>query len=178
MINAFLIEMAFDALLIGLPLLFFIWQKLSAKGELGLKPNRFLKDLTESLLLFVALFVSSIIISILLSMLNLNDLVVVKDSIKTMISSIPLFIVYALVVRVFAEEVFFRGFLVKRVGILWSSLAFGLMHALYGSVAEVIGAFLLGLILAWWFQKNNSLLQNYIGHFLYNCFIIAILVLS
>ncbi len=178
MLEALLIELAFDVILIGLPLLFFIWKKLNPKKELGLKPNKFWKDFSGSLSLFALLLASSIVVSFVLSLLWLNDLAIVEKSIEGMVINFPLFIAYALVVRVFAEEVFFRGFLVKRIGILWSSLAFGLMHALYGSVAEVIGAFLLGLVLAWWFQKNNSLLQNYMGHFLYNSFIIAILVLS
>lgn len=177
-LEAFLVELAFDVLLISLPLLFLIWKKLDIGNELGLEPKGFWKDFSGSFFLFIALFVSSIAISIVISLLGLNDLAVVESSIETLISTVPLFVAYAMVVRVFAEEVFFRGFLVKRIGILWSSLAFALLHILYGSVAEVIGAFFLGIVLAWWFSKNNSLLQNYMGHFLYNSVIIIILVLS
>ena len=175
---SFLVNLTFDIFLIGLPLLFFARRGLDSGKELGLKPKGILEDSSNSALLFLLLFFSSIFISFLLYLAGLNDLRVVEEVIESAVINSPLLLIYALLFRVFAEEVFFRGFLVKRIGILGSSFAFGFVHFLYGSFAEVVGAFFLGLILAWWFKKNNSLLQNYMGHFLYNSVIIIILVLT
>ncbi len=88
----------------------------------------------------------------------------------------PLFLVYLLVVRVFAEEVFFRGFLVKRIGALGSSFAFGLAHIFYGSATEIAGAIILGFVLAKSFEANKNLLPNIFAHFLYNLIIVFILL--
>ncbi len=75
---------------------------------------------------------------------------------------------YFLTVRVFAEEVFFRGFLAKHAGALVSSVLFALAHFAYGSVVEVAGAFALGLVLAAAFGQNKNLVPNILAHFFYN----------
>jgi len=67
-----------------------------------------------------------------------------------------------------AEELFFRGFLVKQIGVIGSSIAFAAVHVFYFSIGEVIGAFLLGLLLAYYFKKNNTLYPNIAAHIGYN----------
>lgn len=81
---------------------------------------------------------------------------------------------YFLVARVFAEEFFFRAFLVPRIGVIGSSLAFGLAHITYGSAAEVIGAVVLGAILGIAYSQKKSLLANFLGHFLYNALALVV----
>jgi membrane protease YdiL (CAAX protease family) len=58
------------------------------------------------------------------------------------------------------------------MGMVPSNLVFTLLHIGYGSTAELIGVFVLGMILAYWYKRNNSLLQNYLGHLLYDFFAI------
>jgi membrane protease YdiL (CAAX protease family) len=137
----------------------------------------------------------------LLTALGLNDLEKVSEVIaqeKNNMLEFSLFMVFA----VFAEEYFFRSFLIKRFAlffskffskikkiekdfvkkassvsaIIFSTLIFAFAHFGYESVAQIIGAFLLGLILAYWFFKNNSLLQNYLGHLFYNLLVIVIYI--
>jgi len=86
----------------------------------------------------------------------------------------PLLIWYFLTIRVFAEEVFFRGFLVKKIGVIPSSIIFGAAHFAYGSMVEVFGAFILGLILAKAFEENKSLFPNIFAHFFYNFIFITV----
>ncbi|MDD3084112.1 MAG: CPBP family glutamic-type intramembrane protease, partial [Candidatus ainarchaeum sp.] len=78
---------------------------------------------------------------------------------------------------VFAEEFFFRAFLVKKIGILFSTIIFTFFHLGYESLTQTIGVFFLGLILAYWFKKNNSIIQNYFGHLIYNLIAIILYVI-
>ena len=77
-------------------------------------------------------------------------------------------------IGVFVEEFFFRTFLIDRFGIFISTLFFALMHSSYGSWFELIGAFVLGLILAYWWRRDREFYVLVIGHFIYNLFIILI----
>jgi membrane protease YdiL (CAAX protease family) len=79
-----------------------------------------------------------------------------------------LYIFYLFVIRVFLEEWFFRGFLVNRIGVYLSSLLFAIGHISYGSIVEVIGAFILGVVLGKYYLKTKNLWVNYLAHFLYN----------
>lgn len=87
-------------------------------------------------------------------------------------------IVYLLVVRVFLEEWFFRGFLVKKTGVLFSSILFSIAHIGYGSYVELFGAFILGLVLAIYFKRIQNLWPLVAAHLLYNLFAISVIFLS
>lgn len=115
----------------------------------------------------------SLLLSIVLFLLGINDFGPVEMTINALMGLNPLILVYLFVVRIFAEEFFFRAFLVPRAGILASSILFGALHYGYGSVAEVIGAFVLGLVLAYFYKRNGKIVPNYIAHLLYNFIIIA-----
>jgi len=110
---------------------------------------------------------------VLISALGLNDLEKVGNAIDQQKSDLLLFGA-TLPILLFIEEFFFRGFLVKRLGMVPSSIIFAAAHISYGSIAEIIGVFFLGLILAYWYKKHNSLLQNYIAHLAYDLISIAI----
>ena len=124
----------------------------------------------------MALVVVSLFVSFIANFLGLNDLQKVSDRITQIHAFSPFLIAYFLIVRVFAEEIFFRGFLVKYAGWFFSSVLFGLAHFAYGSIAEVLGAFVLGLLLAKAFEKNKNILPNFLAHFFYNLiFLVTIL---
>jgi membrane protease YdiL (CAAX protease family) len=105
----------------------------------------------------------------------LNDTESVGEAIRQGLEN-PLAFSYLLVARAISEEIFFRGFLSKKVGIIFSSSLFGLAHFLYGSVVEVAGAMVLGLLLARSFSKTKNLYVNMIAHFLYNLLAIVMIV--
>jgi membrane protease YdiL (CAAX protease family) len=177
--------------LIDIFLIFFPISLVSSR--MRLKPNR-LSDLAPALerlglrrvaikefakhtvLLLAALVAVGIVLSKLFHALNMNDLASVTDSIETIAGQAPLLLAYFLSVRVFSEEVFFRGLLVDRIGVLPSTCLFALAHVFYYSFAEVVGAFFLGLILALWFKKTRSLLPVVAAHTLYNLFAILFIL--
>src|SRR3989344_5061878 len=69
---------------------------------------------------------------------------------------------------IFSEEFLFRAFLVPRIGVVLSAALFGIAHLSYGSVAEAVGAFALGIILGIAYKQNKSIVPNFIAHMLYN----------
>lgn len=115
-----------------------------------------------------ALLIVSVALSLVLQIFRAHDLGAVENVIRSLLSLPFPVLLYFLVVRVFAEEFFFRSFLVPRFGVLVSSALFGLSHFAYGSIAEVIGATLLGAVLAYYYSKERRLLPNYVSHMLYN----------
>jgi membrane protease YdiL (CAAX protease family) len=154
-----------------------IWQELLPKSK-GWK-----KEVKGSFALLGALLIGFIIVSSVLvsfetiSGIEINDMEKIDEAIGEEINSSPMYFALILIIILFAEEFFFRAFLLKRIGIVLSTLVFTFFHLGYGSVAQTIGVFFLGLILAYWFKRNNSIIQNYFGHLFYDIFAIAIYVL-
>ncbi len=171
----------FTYLLLALMIIFpFFWLRVIKKNTwkevheilfskfLGVK-----KEAIGSLGLFVALLIGFFLIIGLVNILGVNDLEKVDQVIKSSIQSGAIIYFITLLPILFVEEFFFRAFLVSRIGVIPSTLLFTLAHLGYGSIAEIIGVFALGLILAYWFKKNKSLVQNYFGHVLYDLFAIV-----
>ena len=69
-----------------------------------------------------------------------------------------------------AEELFFRGYLQKRVGIILSSLLFAGLHYGYGSISEIVGAFAASIILGYGMRKHGDLVACTLTHVAYNAF--------
>lgn len=151
--------------------------KFNVKGilhELGFRWHGVSQFIFTTLILLAQLFFISLAISIISSLLGFNDLSIVGEKITELLKT-PYILAYLFLVRIVSEEIFFRGFLVKRVGVYGSAFLFGLAHLTYGSLIEALGAFILGLVLAWNFKKNDSLYPNIIGHFFYNMIALAFL---
>lgn len=141
---------------------------------LGLKPIKFKELLKNTITIFLLLFFLSYLLSFFSVLFNVSDLELVGKEILSFPFSV---IIYLFVIRVFLEEWFFRGFLVPRIGIIFSSLIFALGHLSYGSVIQVLGAFVLGVFLANTYTKTNNLWPNVFAHALYNLTIYLFLVL-
>lgn len=77
-----------------------------------------------------------------------------------------------------AEEVFFRGFLQKRVGVFLSGAVFAGLHYGFGSVVEVVAAFSIALVLGWYVRENKTLLPAVAAHFLLNAYAVAVVLLG
>jgi membrane protease YdiL (CAAX protease family) len=96
---------------------------------------------------------------------------------------IALFAIIAAVVAPLAEETFFRGFafqgLKKRYGCGWgillSALLFSLAHL---SPSGLVPIFILGLMLAWLFNKTQSIWPCIIVHCAYNSIALIFMIIS
>lgn len=138
------------------------------------------KEIVGGITLFFLLFIGFILIAMIMTIIQnftgfiINDLDKVADIISLEISASLIGFILLVGIVVFIEELFFRAFLIRKIGVLSATIIFTIFHIGYGSIAQIIGVFLLGLILAYWFKKNESILQNYLGHLLYN--LVAILL--
>ena len=128
--------------------------------------------------IFLALFIYSILLSITLLTLGINDFQGVETVLKQLLALSPLILIYLFVVRVFLEEWFFRAFLVPRTGVIISSVLFGLLHFGYNSQGEIIGAILLGMVLALSYNQHKKILPNFIAHLLYNLVVVLVMVIQ
>ncbi len=101
----------------------------------------------------------------------------ISDQYKTIekIESFTPFVIFAAIfIGPVSEELFFRGFLTQKFGILISSIIFALAHFAYGSYTQIIGTFGMGIILAYIYKNTKSILPCILIHFLYNlCAMIA-----
>lgn len=177
--NLFLV----DIMLFSLPLIYFLFTSQKHKINLktftsffGLRKPVFPGDLFVAFKIFFVLFFVSFVLSALFYFFNLNDLDKVVDVIKVFSSENVLILVYLLVVRVFAEEFFFRAFLVPLVGVLGSSFIFSLLHFGYGSIAEILGSFFLGFVLGHYYSNVKRILPIYLAHMFYNTFVLIIML--
>lgn len=118
----------------------------------------------------VALFVALYILSLIFSMVGIND----QQNVIDKISGLPVYLLlFAVVLAPFTEEIFFRGLLVPRIGIIPSALLFGVSHLTYGSMMEIAGVIVVGIILGAIFQRSRSITPCILVHLVYNGLSIA-----
>ncbi len=161
-----------------LPLIYYCYNNKSVKkslAEIGIKKINRKELIKKSVLIIAGLIAISLLVSVSSSLFGINDLTKVAETVKKISIKTPLLLFYFLTIRVISEEIFFRGFLVKKMGIFFSSVIFALAHFAYGSTTEIIGAFIAGLFLAYYFKKNNNLIPNIIGHMAYNAVILVMM---
>lgn len=155
-----------------------LWE--DAKSFFGLKKITS-QSLHKGLVLFSILFLVSVALNIVFYLIfpQINDLENVSNTLYYYVNTgkIAYFFVM-LVIGVFLEEFFFRALLVPRLGVFFSTAAFTLMHVGYGSWIELVGAFILGLILGWYYKKNKDLFVNIYAHLMYNGIAVLFMLLS
>jgi membrane protease YdiL (CAAX protease family) len=160
---------------------FFLWkdslkQTLDSIGF----PGKILPAVIYTMGGLMAIFASMLVLGIIAIAFDFNDQQLVADKIEGLPLIVLLFAVTAAPV---SEELFFRAFLVRGiasftsplVGIVLSSALFGMVHFAYGSVIEVLGAGIIGLILAVVYHKSKSITPCLLIHMLYN--FLAIIVM-
>ena len=162
-----------------LPALAFAYLAYSGKSvrealvDLGIVQRlKAMRILGIGILLFLTIFVMELIITLMSANFNLN----IETNACNVVTGMPLwFILFVVLIGPINEELFFRGFLVKRVGIILSALLFAILHAGYGSTfgIDIIAAFIFGLIAGYIFKKTNSIYPTLLAHALVN--LIAVL---
>jgi hypothetical protein len=113
--------------------------------------------------------VSSTLLIVYLLLL-IEALIFVAEGVKEagvikVVGEIPLYLViFSFTLAPIFEEVFFRGFLLKKLGIVLSSLLFAIAHVGYGSFFEVVGAFTVGIVFSLVYRRTNSLITTMFSH--------------
>lgn len=107
------------------------------------------------------------------SFLHINDTQAVDEAVRAL-NQDPVYSVVTLGLSSMGEELFFRGILFTILGPIVSSIFFGLFHAGYGSIIQIIGSFVAGLVLCRSREKYESIFPGIAGHFLYNVIVVFI----
>ncbi|MBI2079223.1 CPBP family intramembrane metalloprotease, partial [Candidatus Micrarchaeota archaeon] len=138
--------------------------------KLGLR-REFLKNILIGVGGFILLVLIAIILNLLLMSFGFSDSNKVYEKVK----DLPLYVLpFAFIVAPLSEELFFRGYLVKKYGILISALIFSLVHISYGSIVEILFAFAFGVIAGYLYKKRESLLVPIVMHFLFNLIFVIV----
>lgn len=172
---------AADLLLVLFPFLYLrVFDKIKGVREslraLGLFFRSPAEDIKATILLFLAFILLSMLLSAVFSVLGVNDLWKM-DSVIIGVKNQHIYIAaYLILVGAFSEEVFFRGFLVRKMGIWAPAALFALVHVPYGSLAEVLGAFALGALGGAAYRANKNIIPNIFAHIGYNLVAISGLV--
>jgi hypothetical protein len=135
------------------------------------------KTVFYGILLSFAIFALNIILVTLFSYFGINDL---QASSKIMGDMLVYPIIFSLflLISAIAEEFFFRAFLTTYTGIWFATIVFALMHFSYGSYSQIVGALILGLLLAIIWKKTKNFYIIAIGHFLQNLYSIILILMS
>lgn len=135
---------------------------------------------------FIMLVALTILLNIILYYANFDDGYKIADTVK----DFPFYLlVFAILFAPISEELFFRVLLVEKIesyfssllaktqmpkllpaalGIFSSSVLFALAHLVYGSIAQLIGAFIIGIFLALLYRYSKSIVPLLIAHLLFN----------
>lgn len=141
------------------------------------KPSEWLGKIPSSfpfipiLAIFIQLLVIGVGIDFVSSWLNINDTQNVATAIEGLNQN-PAMGILSLSLGAIGEELFFRGIIQTLAGPFVSSLLFGLFHAGYDSLIQILGSFLAGLVLARARMVNGSVYPGIGGHLLYNLVIV------
>ena len=117
-----------------------------------------------------ALFFLVLFAEIALGWFEMATGVQLPTNVQQIFSGLPLyFIILSTFVSPVNEEILFRGFLVPRLGIIFSAIIFGVLHYLsYASIAEFAVAFIFGIAAGYVRKRYNSLYPSIIAHILIN----------
>ncbi len=131
------------------------------------------KSVLRAIRLFVLMFVSLFVLANVLNYFGFLDSGKVFDFILV---QTPLTLFIAAAVAPIGEELFFRGYLQKRVGVVFASVLFAALHWSYGSVVEVLAAFVVSILLGFELRKNNDLHACILAHAGYNMITIVLVL--
>ena len=133
---------------------------------LGIKSEKLLRNAAFGVLVTLFLIYPLIFLeAIAITHLGLEE----PGGVARILKGLPIYLaVLSFTLTPFAEEIFFRGFLLDRIGILLSSLLFALAHFSYGSPTELAVAFTAGFTFALMRRSRNSLIPSIAAHALFN----------
>lgn len=125
----------------------------------------------------IALFFAILLLSIFISLFSSITSIPLPSNVQQTLAGTPLyFLVFTFLIAPINEEIFFRGFLVPRIGVIASAIIFAILHLSYLSISEFAAAFVFGLLAGYVFKKRKSLYSSIIAHMLVNFITVISLV--
>ena len=164
----------YTLIILAAPFILLRLERKNARKELHLTKINYGKSLVDGLALFAVIFFVLIVQGLVLQALGLLDNKIVAELIAI---QDPLTLILAFTLGPLGEELLFRGYLLNKLGVIVQGVLFGLFHAAYGSIAEVLAALTVGIILGVYMQRRKNIYACTLAHAFYNLFAI-ITVLS
>lgn len=136
------------------------------KKYLGLTTEK----LTKNILLGIGLAILTLIISLLISQALITFFGIEEQNVllEEIVGFGPLIALLISLSAGISEEIFFRGFLQTRIGLVPAAALFAIVHASYGVIIQIIGPFIMGLLIGYLYYKTNSVVGPIVAHTLYN----------
>lgn len=151
----------------------------------GVKRNFIFYTLSVLAVFVIALIIVSVL-SVLVKVAGLNPMPSDRYMLLIQIlNSNRLLLIFTILTAGIVEELLFRGYLLSRlqlffknshVPVIISAVVFGLFHIGYGTLLNVIGPMLLGVLFALYYNRYKNIVPVIIAHFLYDLTIILISV--
>jgi membrane protease YdiL (CAAX protease family) len=129
-------------------------------------PGNFRNNFAWSIFGFFAIVIITMLMNfIMVYVFNIQDIEKITDKVSTLPEYLLFF---AFLAAPFTEELFFRALISPRFGMFASSALFGLSHYAYGSVIEIAGTFIIGMMLCLIYKYSKSIVPCIVIHLLYN----------
>ena len=150
--------------------LYFLWpERKKLIAGCGSLPKR----LGYGVLVFFILILAAVAVNLIIKAAGIDD----QQEVIKVVSGLPLYlIIMAFTLGPISEELFFRAFMVPRIGVPASSILFAMTHIAYGSIAEIAGAFFLGFVLANAYYFLRDPLPCIVAHALFNLLSIILIL--
>lgn len=132
---------------------------------------------------FLKLFLAVFLTGLLFMLFKMNSQSTVLNKALVLFKKSYLLLFFTCVTAGITEELIFRGYLLPRLelllknqklAIIISSCVFGFMHYGYGTLVNVIGPIVIGLILALQYEKYRNIKIVIICHFLWDLFLLIL----
>lgn len=137
-----------------------------------------LEYVTSFFKIIISIIIGAVLIQLLLKFLgaNIQENPKLKEIVSVLSKNFPL-LIFTCLTAGFTEELIFRGYLMPRLqlffnknyaSILISSVLFGLMHIGYGTIFQVLGPIMIGLVFAAHYQKFRNIKILIFCHFFWD----------
>lgn len=133
--------------------------------------------------IFAATFVLEIPVLAVLKALHLLKESSKINEMKTVLQANKQLLLFAALTAGVTEEFIFRGYLMPRfqlilknhyIAIALSSILFGLLHFSYGTVVNIVGPMILGVVYGYFYWKYRNIAIPIICHFLWDYILMSI----
>ena len=117
----------------------------------------------------IGVFFAVLLFDVAVSLFSVATNIQLPTNVQMVLAGTPIyFLIFTFLIAPINEEIFFRGFLVPRIGIILSAIIFAVLHLSYLSVSEFAAAFFFGLIAGYVYKKTKSLYPSIVAHMLVN----------
>lgn len=167
------------SIFIGVPLIWYVlvnnFSYPQMFKELQIKKHNFGMAIFWAIIAIVIMYLILIIAGLILAQLGIIQEEITNVQDLTMNLSLPALLLIV-IVQSPVEEIFFRGFLLKKISsvtgnhiaVFYSAIIFGLAHLSYGKLYPAFMSTVLGIILGYTLIKSKNLLSVITAHLLFN----------